>query len=200
MIVIIDYGMGNLRSVQKAFERINIKATITNNPDSLINADKILLPGVGHFANGMINLNKSGFTYAIKEAVIVKQIPILGICLGMQLLTEYSEEGYVEGLCLIQGVTRKFPEMQLRIPHMGWNSINPIRESKLLEGIQIDNLVYFVHSYYVTCSNSSDIISQTEYGIKFDSAFEHEGITGFQFHPEKSHKTGLQLLKNFDNF
>jgi|WetSurSiteA1Bulk_404760.scaffolds.fasta_scaffold00253_13 imidazole glycerol-phosphate synthase subunit HisH len=191
--------MGNLRSVQKAFERINIKATITNDPDSLINADKILLPGVGHFSSGMKNLNKSGFSSAIREAVIEKKIPILGICLGMQLLTEYSEEGYAEGLCLIKGVTRKFPEMKLKIPHMGWNSINPIQTSNLFEGIQIDDLVYFVHSYYVTCYNSSDVISQTEYGIKFDSAFEHEGIAGFQFHPEKSHKTGLQLLKNFNN-
>lgn len=196
-ITIIDYGMGNLRSVQKAFERIDVCAKVTSRPADLINADKILLPGVGHFEQGMKNLIESGFADAIKEAVLVKKTNILGICLGMQLLTEHSEEGNVNGLGFVKGRTIKFPAMKLKTPHMGWNSLDTKKESALNQGLSRDDYFYFVHSYYVSCGIPDDVLYQTEYGLNFDAAFQHENIVGFQFHPEKSHKSGLKLLTNF---
>lgn len=197
MIGIINYGMGNLRSVQKAFERIGINAEILNNPTHISHIRKLVLPGVGHFGQGMNNLKMTGFIEAIKEAVLVKQTPILGICLGMQLLTEFSEEGNVKGLGFIRGNVKRFPKGQLKIPHMGWNSLNLMKNSKTFSSFDRSDLVYFVHSYYVSCQNSSDVLYQTKYGVNFDSAFEHENIIGFQFHPEKSHKIGLKLLEKF---
>jgi glutamine amidotransferase len=199
MIGIINYGMGNLRSVQKAFERININALVADNPKDITDADKIILPGVGNFEQGMKNLEATGFVDAIKEAVIIKKKMILGICLGMQLLTEHSDEGNVNGLGLIKGNVRKFPPPKkgLKIPHMGWNSLIAKKTTNLTRSLLPDDFVYFVHSYYVSCSNKDDVLFQTEYGIMFDSAFQHENILGFQFHPEKSHQTGLKLLSNF---
>lgn len=196
-IVIIDYGMGNLRSVQKAIERNNVRAVISNNASDLSSADKIILPGVGHFQQGMTNLNSSGFSDSIKEAVLLKKTPILGICLGMHLMTEFSEEGNVEGLGLINGEVKRFPEGRLKIPHMGWNSICLASNSSLFPRLDPEESVYFVHSYYVKCHVRSDVLYQTIYGMSFDSAFEHENIIGFQFHPEKSHKTGIKLLERF---
>jgi imidazole glycerol-phosphate synthase subunit HisH len=198
MISIIDYGMGNLRSVQKAFERLGVPVKIVSNPSDLSGAEKIILPGVGHFANGIKKLEDSGLGSAIKEAVLAQKTPILGICLGMQLMTNFSEEGGLKGLCLVDAQTKKFPtDIERKIPHMGWNSIMPQKNSPLLDEIQQDDLVYFVHSYFVTCNLREDRLFSTEYGISFDSAFQHEHIIGFQFHPEKSHGVGLQLLKNF---
>jgi len=197
MISIIDYGMGNLRSVQKAFERMDIKAKIISNPHDLRNADKILLPGVGHFENGITNLKELGFVDALKEEIIVKKKPILGICLGMQLMTSFSEEGNFEGLNFIEAQTQKFVLNTLKIPHMGWNSIEIKKNSIFSNELNPDDLVYFVHSYFVRCKNDSDVLFKTNYGISFDSAFEKDNIIGFQFHPEKSHKTGLNLLKKF---
>jgi imidazole glycerol-phosphate synthase subunit HisH len=196
-LIIIDYGMGNLRSVQKAFERINVSASVSTDPNYLVNADKIVLPGVGHFKQGMKNLIDSGFADAIKDAILIRKKSILGICLGMQLLTEHSEEGDVNGLGLVKGKTIKFPPMELKIPHMGWNTLNIKKASALSLGLTPSDYLYFVHSYYVTCDNPEDILFQTEYGLTFDAAFQHENIVGFQFHPEKSHKTGLTLLENF---
>jgi len=195
-VTIIDYGMGNLRSVQKAFERINVSANITNNPLDLTKANKIILPGVGHFQQGMKNLSETGFSDAIREEII-KDKPILGICLGMQLLTSFSEEGNVYGLGVVLGKTLKFPFSKLKIPHMGWNSLNIIKETNLSNSISKDDLFYFAHSYYVKCSNITDVLFQTEYGITFDSWFQHGKIFGVQFHPEKSHKSGLSILSNF---
>lgn len=199
MIIIVDYGMGNLRSVQKAFQRINMNAVVTSKPNDILKADKIILPGVGHFEQGMKNLAESGFIDAIKEAVAVKNKCILGICLGMQLLTENSEEGNVNGLGFVKGNVRRFPipSNGLKIPHMGWNSLFAGKASDLSSGLLQDDFVYFVHSYYASCTNKDDVLFQTEYGIMFDSAFQHENIVGFQFHPEKSHKTGLELLRKF---
>jgi len=198
-IAIINYGMGNLRSVQKAFERIGIQADIVSDPGHFQNASKIILPGVGHFGKGMKNLKESGMADAIKEEVIMKQKPILGICLGMQLLTNFSEEGNCEGLGLVDAETVRFPSgpAGLKIPHMGWNEIKPVKESGLNLGIDKDCFMYFVHSYFVKCHQEKDVLFSADYGITFDAGFEHENITGVQFHPEKSHKSGLQLLKNF---
>lgn len=198
-MVIIDYGMGNLRSVQKAFERINIKPQITTNAKEIMNADKLLLPGVGHFERGISNLKERGLFDILNEAVLDKKIPILGICLGMQLMTEYSEEGNCEGFGWIKGKTRKFSFQTnvLKIPHMGWNNLSIICENNLLRGIDKVNFFYFVHSYYVTCENYKNILAETEYSLTFISAFQNGNIFGCQFHPEKSHDAGLKILKNF---
>jgi glutamine amidotransferase len=174
-----------------------VEASIVSNPIEIAHADKIVLPGVGHFEQGMHNLKVTGFEEAIKESVLLKKTPILGICLGMQLLTEFSEEGTVKGLGFIKGEVKRFSKGSLKIPHMGWNSLNQVKDSALFPLLVPEEMVYFVHSYYVTCHNSSDVLYQTSYGTSFDSAFEHENIIGFQFHPEKSHKTGLRLLERF---
>ena len=202
MITIIDYGMGNLRSVQKAFERLNTKVSITNNPSDLLTAEKIVLPGVGHFKQGINNLKALGFIESLNEAVLVRKTPILGICLGMQLMTDFSEEGNVEGLGYIKGETKRFisDNSNLKIPHIGWNSVKyqKTKPSSFLD-LKEDDLVYFVHSYYVRCQNSEDVIYKTNYIVEFDSAFQSNNIIGFQFHPEKSHKIGLKLLTYFLN-
>jgi imidazole glycerol-phosphate synthase subunit HisH len=197
MISILDYGMGNLRSVQKAFERLNVPVKLINKPADIITADKLLLPGVGHFEKGMENLQTLKFDEAIKELGIIKKKPILGICLGMQLLAKYSEEGNIKGLGLIDAEVLKYEKSHLKIPHMGWNSIIKSNTFSLFPSFNHDDLVYFVHSYYVKCKNKTDVLYQTEYINLFDSAFERENIIGFQFHPEKSHQVGLELLNQF---
>jgi len=197
MIGIINYGMGNIRSVQKAFERIKAEVVIIDNPIDISRFEKLVLPGVGHFEQGMQNLKENGFEDAIREAVLVRKIPIIGICLGMQLLTCFSEEGSVKGLGIVQGEAKRFTSGKLKIPHMGWNSLKLIKSSTTFPQLAAEEMVYFVHSYYVICHNRADSLYQTSYGIDFDAAFEHENVIGFQFHPEKSHKTGLKLLEKF---
>lgn len=201
MITIIDYGMGNLRSVQKAFERLRIKAKISSDINEIMNSDKLVLPGVGHFERGVRNLNERKLFDPINEVVRRKQIPILGICLGMQLMTEYSEEGGVEGLGWIKAETKKFffNENSLKIPHMGWNNLLIKKRKTLFNGIEHDNFFYFVHSYYITCQNEEDILTETTYGDRFVSSFNKDNIYGCQFHPEKSHDAGLLVLKNFSD-
>lgn len=198
MITIIDFGMGNLRSVQKAFERISVPVVITSSSGDVASAKKLILPGVGHFARAMKTLSAAGLDTAIKHAVVDKNIPILGICLGMQLLTAYSEEGHVSGLGLIDAETKQFNGLSgLKIPHMGWNAIKPRKPSSLHDGLSVEDPFYFVHSYYVTCNYPQDRLFQTDYGNSFDSGFQRGHIAGVQFHPEKSHKAGLLLLNNF---
>lgn len=201
MIVIVDYGMGNLRSVQKAFERINIKARISEDKSDILNAEKLLLPGVGHFEKGINNLKEKKLFNSLNEAVLEKKIPILGICLGMQLMTEFSEEGNVEGFGWIKAKTKKFSfkNNNLKIPHMGWNNLLIKNKNQLFITINHDNFFYFVHSYYVSCDNEEDVQAETNYGTKFVSSFQKENIYGCQFHPEKSHDAGLQVLMNFAN-
>lgn len=201
MIVIIDYGMGNLRSVQKAFERINIVADISDRSDEIINAQKLLLPGVGHFEKGIKNIKERGLLNCLNEAVLYKKIPILGICLGMQLMTESSEEGNVEGFGWIKAKSKKFSfeSKEYKIPHMGWNNLSIKNNDSLYKNINNNNFYYFVHSYYVRCDNEKDVLTETIYGIKFVSSFQKGNIYGCQYHPEKSHDAGLQVLKNFAN-
>jgi glutamine amidotransferase len=203
MIVIIDYGMGNLRSISKAFERINIKTLISAKKEDIDNADKLILPGVGHFGNGMNNLHNLDIIELLLKKVTIDKVPILGICLGLQLFTKYSEEGNVNGLGLINGKTIRFDFANqgdnLKVPHMGWNTIQIKKENKLLDSINEEELFYFVHSYHITCHDKSDILTSTTYGYEFTSGIQKDNIFGTQFHPEKSHSIGLKMLFNFSS-
>lgn len=201
MITIVDYGMGNLHSVQKAFSRLRIEASISFNADEISNAKKLILPGVGNFKRGMENLAERGLIDALNNAVIDNKTPILGICLGMQLFTKSSEEGDCAGLGWIDAQTVRFnfenAEKKLKIPHIGWNSLEFANESILYEGIGEDPSFYFVHSFYVSSNDDSAVIATTSYGTSFVSSAVKNNIFATQFHPEKSHDDGLKLLKNF---
>ncbi|MEM7161448.1 MAG: imidazole glycerol phosphate synthase subunit HisH [Bacteroidota bacterium] len=200
-IVIIDYGMGNLRSVENKFRVQNCQAQISEDPEIIAKADKLVLPGVGHFANGMKNLKEKGILDVLQQKVILDKTPILGICLGMQLFTNGSEEGDVEGLGWIEASTKKFEfdfkESFLKVPHMGWNSLRIKKEHDLVDNVWDDDQFYFVHSYYVECNKEEDILTETQYGQVFTSSIQKENIIGVQFHPEKSHDVGAIMITNF---
>lgn len=199
MIAIIDYGVGNLASVNKAFSFIEYDSIITSDHEEILAADKVVLPGVGAFADAMDSLDKTGMISVIKQ-IAQKGTPLLGICLGMQLLFDYSTEGgeKVEGLGLLKGYVNHFPiDMGLKVPHMGWNSLDIRQENGIFSGIGPKSYVYFVHSYYLTAENQSDVAAVCEYGIRFDAAVGRGNIMGTQFHPEKSGDVGLNILKNF---
>ena len=200
LIAIIDYGMGNLYSVYKALKRIDINSVITSDPKVIKNSQKLILPGVGHFQNGMEKLKELELIDILNQKVLDDKTPVLGICLGMQLFGKKSEEGSVEGLGWIDAEVVRFDisdRNKYRIPHMGWNTLGFEKESKLFEGLSIEDSFYFVHSYFMKCHNEADILSQTEYESKFVSAVFCDNIMGTQFHPEKSYKQGLQILENF---
>jgi imidazole glycerol-phosphate synthase subunit HisH len=200
MIVVIDYGMGNLRSVQKAFQRINIPVEITSDLKTVEKADKVVLPGVGHFEQGMARLREEGLDKVLRHVVLEEKKPFLGICLGMQLMTAFSEEGNVEGLSWIPGKTVRFKTSGepgiYKIPHMGWNSMSFEKDHPLLKGITENDLFYFVHSYHYE-GNADFDLCKTMYSYEFVSAIYRDNMAGVQFHPEKSHKSGLKMLKNF---
>jgi len=198
MIVIIDYGMGNLHSVLKAFRRIGADAIVSSKGEDIQKAEKLVLPGVGHFKKGMENLEKRGLIEILNKKIIGEKTPILGICLGMQLFTKFSEEGDAGGLGWIDARTIKFNlGDKFRVPHMGWNNIKIEKDNKIFSNLNKEDYFYFVHSFHVNCKNKEDILSITEYGKKFISAIQKENIIGVQFHPEKSHDAGLEILKNF---
>lgn len=203
-ICIVDYGLGNVGSILNMLKRIGYLAEITNDVKKIRGAQKIILPGVGAFDSGIKKLKELGLVDDIKECVLVKKVPILGICLGMQLMAIRSEEGKEDGLSLIDAEVIKFnfkENLALKVPHMGWNSVEVRKTHPLIEGMEQEMRFYFVHSYYVKCNREEDILTTTKYGISFVSAFANGNILGVQFHPEKSHKFGLQLLKNFiENF
>lgn len=208
MIVILDYGMGNLNSVKKALKRIEVHAEISNDAQMIEKADKLLLPGVGNFELGMENLRKNNLIDLLNEQVLEKQKPILGICLGMQLLTSHSEEGDAEGLNWIPGKTIEFKkdmvtegtQRKLKVPHIGWNTLKlSNNQNNLLSTLPNNTSQYFVHSYYVKCDNEENVMASTEYGHDFHSSISKDNIYGTQFHPEKSHKMGLEILRNFSN-
>lgn len=201
MTAIIDYGMGNVGSIKNMLYKLGHEAVITSSIDEIIKARKIILPGVGAFDNAVKNLKDFGlFDFLIKK-VLFDKTPILGICLGMQLMTKRSEEGVLPGLNLVDAETVRFEfnitEQKLKIPHMGWNQVKPMRYSPLNEYLLTDTKFYFVHSYYIKCNDSKDVLLTTDYGINFCSSFQKENILGVQFHPEKSHKYGLSLMKYF---
>lgn len=201
MIVVIDYGMGNLGSIANMIKKVGHKCIITSDLDVIKNATKLILPGVGSFDNGIRNLAEFGMIEVLNQKVLVEKIPILGICLGMQLMTKSSEEGTLAGLGWINAQTKKFVSDSLKIPHMGWNIIKHEKESKLFNELNTEKRFYFVHSYCVSCNQKLDILTNTNYIQDFVSSFEKENIIGVQFHPEKSHKFGMNLIKNFvENF
>jgi imidazole glycerol-phosphate synthase subunit HisH len=204
MITIIDYGLGNIRAFVNLYERLNIKVKIAQEPDDLKEASKIILPGVGAFDYAMIRLNQSGMRDELEKQVLLNKIPVVGICVGMQMLAKSSEEGKLPGLGWIDGIVKMFDASmipyQTRLPHMGWNTINPVNESPLLFGFNKESRFYFLHSFYFVCYNTEDVIATTEYGIVYASAVRRDNIFGIQFHPEKSHLNGIQLLHNYAKF
>ncbi len=203
MIAIIDYGMGNLRSVQKGFEKIGSEAIITDDPQVVLQAERVVLPGVGAFRDCMHNLEQGGFVEPILK-IIAEGRPFLGICVGMQLLFSDSVEfGLYSGLNVIPGHVLRFPGQmmvageKLKVPQMGWNQLSFKRRPPVFEGIENGSNVYFVHSYYVKPDDSSVIATTTDYGIEFCSSVWKDNVVATQFHPEKSQTIGLQILKNF---
>jgi len=199
-VIIIDYGMGNLRSVEKKMKKIGADVIISSKPEDLKKADKIILPGVGHFANGVLKLKEYGFWESLNHEALIKKKPILGICLGMQLMTHFSQEGNVEGLKWFDAEVVKFnvsDKLKFKIPHMGWNEIKQVKRSTILENVNFIDQYYFVHSYHVICNNKEDILTTTSYDYDFVSSFEKDNLFGFQFHPEKSHNQGEQIFTNF---
>jgi len=196
VIAIIDYGMGNLRSVQKGFERVGFEAIVTDDPSVVRRADAIVLPGVGAFGAAMERLRRSGLAEETIRA-IEKGKPYLGICLGLQLLLSESEEGgRFEGMDLIKGRVVRF-QTDLKVPHMGWNQVKILKPNPLLKGIPDNSYFYFVHSYYVLPDDKSLVAGTTEYGVEFTSMVWRDNLFAVQFHPEKSQRLGLRILKNF---
>ena len=200
-IVIIDYGMGNIRSILNKINRAGYEAQVSCEYEAIKNANKIILPGVGHFANGMEKLKERNLIDILNERVLENKTPILGICLGMQLFTGFSEEGNAKGLGWIDAETIKFTlaDIKHKVPHMGWNSIEQKKESSLLKGIPDSQYFYFVHSYHVNCHSNDDVLTTSMYGYEFVTSVQKENIFGTQFHPEKSHEWGEKLLNNFLN-
>lgn len=201
MVCIVDYGLGNLGSIKNMLKKIGVESVITNDVQQIEQAAKLILPGVGAFDNGMQNLNTSGLTSVLNKKVLDQKTPILGICLGMQLMTAGSEEGSLPGLSWVKAKTIKFSASynnnKVTVPHMGWEYVHQQKSSALLDGMYNEPRFYFVHSYYVASENNQDVLLTTKYGLEYVSGFEHGNIVGVQFHPEKSHKFGMLLFKNF---
>lgn len=200
MIAIVDYGIGNLGSIRNMLKKVGANCEVTADPDRLKKASKLILPGVGAFDAGMASLNKSGLIPLLNAQVLCKKVPILGICLGMQLMTRRSEEGVLSGLGWVEAKTVRFAPpsgSNLKVPHMGWNVVKKSKKSPLLTGAEAEERFYFVHSYFVCCKQPSNVLLYAEYVHRFDAAFEVGNVMGVQFHPEKSHKFGMRLLRNF---
>lgn len=200
MIHVIDYKIGNIGSVVNMLHHLGAQVTVASCPKDIEGADKIILPGVGSFDAGVAALRNSGFDEALKQVVSERNSMLLGICLGMQLLMDHSEEGDSPGLGLVAGAVKKIAieHDKMRIPHMGWNTVEVTRNSRLLDSsLSEERRFYFVHSYYVDCSDEHDVVGVTSYGSRFTSMFEKDRIMGVQFHPEKSHRYGKELFKNF---
>ena len=199
MVAIIDYGMGNLGSVINMLKKIGVASKITSDLEEIKTATKLLLPGVGSFDKAMQRINDSGIKEVLDYKALKEETPVLGICLGMQLLTNNSEEGIEKGLGYINASTKKFTfqDNKLKVPHMGWNLVEKSTLSQLTTNFDEESRFYFVHSYYVEVEKQENSILKTTYGLEFDSAIQHKNIYGAQFHPEKSHKFGMKLLKNF---
>ena len=203
MIGIVNYGAGNIKALQKIFRDNDVTHKVVESSNEMSNCDKLILPGVGHFDHVMKKLKKSNLIDSLNETVISKRKPILGICVGMQIMGTSSEEGSEHGLGWIQGEVKEFDKKLLKqkpyLPHMGWNTANQTSENPLFKGINSEQGFYFVHSFYFKAKNYDNVLSTTDYGVKFHSSINSENIFATQFHPEKSHRNGEQLLMNFVN-
>ncbi|TSE06267.1 MULTISPECIES: imidazole glycerol phosphate synthase subunit HisH [Aquimarina] len=203
MIKIVNYGSGNIQAILNIYKQLNIECLVANTPEELLDATKLILPGVGAFDETMDQLIKSGFKKELDRLVLEEKIPVMGICVGMQILAKKSEEGQLAGLGYIDGEVKKFDSSKFTqkpyLPHLGWNSIEPTEENKIFEGIDFDYGFYFLHTYYFSCNSIEDRLASTQYGDEFSSAVNHDNVFGMQFHPEKSHSNGIQLFKNFAN-
>ncbi len=201
-IVIVDYGMGNLNSVKRKLSRIKIDARISSDPYDIAAADKLILPGVGHFSTAMENLRSLNLIDSLNDFAVIRKKPVLGICLGMQLMAQRSEEGNVNGLGWFDADVVRFKikdKLKYKIPHIGWNQIIMTKSSMLMAEINENAEFYFVHAYHFLNRIQEDVLNTTEYEYSFTSAIEKENIFGVQYHPEKSHDAGEQLFKNFCN-
>jgi len=200
MISIIDYGVGNLKAFANIYKRLGISAEIVSSKEQLYKSNKIILPGVGAFDHAMAKLGASEINSVLNELVLEKNVPVLGVCVGMQMMAKSSNEGILNGLGWIEANVKLFDVSKInhvtRLPHMGWNNVKATGKNPLLEHIE-DSLFYFLHSFYFVCENECDIVGQSYYGDVFTCAVNYKNIYGVQFHPEKSHDYGIQLLKNF---
>jgi len=200
MIAIIDYGLGNIRAFVHVYNQLNIPITIATECDGLKKASKLILPGVGAFDNAMERLNKSGMRQILDELVLGRNVPLLGICVGMQMLARSSEEGHLPGLGWMDAVVKKMTPLNFHdthLPHMGWNDVQPVIKNSLFYDFGRVSRFYFLHSYYFHCNKNEDVLALTDYGGMFTSAVHSGNIYGVQFHPEKSHTCGIRLLQNF---
>lgn len=203
MIALINYGLGNIQAFVNVYQRLHIPVTIATSAEEIRKADKLILPGVGHFDHAMQLFNASGMRDAVEQQVLQQQVPILGICVGMQMLANRSDEGSEQGLGWIDGEVKSLqtaipPLLNLPLPHMGWNDVSPVVANPLFDGFDVnDSRFYFLHSYYFACANAQHEIASAYYGLNFCCAVNRNNIYGVQFHPEKSHHFGEQLLKNF---
>jgi glutamine amidotransferase len=201
MITIIDYGLGNILAFSNVYKRLNIPVAVAKSAADLNGATKLILPGVGAFDHAMELLHQSGMRTALDVLVRERAVPVLGVCVGMQILAATSEEGKAQGLGWIDGTVDRFNSMAvrqpLRLPHMGWNDVNPVGHSALFAGLNSNARFYFLHSYYFQCTCSENVLATAEYGVIFCCAVQSKNIFGVQFHPEKSHHSGARLLKNF---
>jgi len=201
MIAIVNYGLGNVLAIANIYKRLGIAAEIVDSPDALKNADRIILPGVGAFDWAMTRLNESGMRDQLEELVIGKRRPVLGICVGMQMMAGRSEEGELPGFHWIDGEVRRFDEGSFTaktcLPHMGWNDVAPKQNDSLFRGLDQQARFYFLHSYYFSPQRNADVLAETDYNGQFASSVQSENLFGVQFHPEKSHHWGIRLLQNF---
>lgn len=203
MITIIDYGVGTIHAFVSIYNKLHIPINIAKKESDLIGATKLILPGVGAFDHAMQRLTDSGMLEKLNQLVCNDKIPVIGICVGMQMLAKSSDEGKLSGLGWINGVVKKFDISKINfvthLPHMGWNDVKVVKWNSLLKGLENEARFYFLHSYYFQCNEYKDIIAVTNYGIEFTCALNYENIYGVQFHPEKSHLFGIQLLKNYSD-
>ncbi len=203
MITLINYGSGNIHAIANIYKRLNIPYILSSDISTLKKAEKLILPGVGDFDETMKLFRKLDIKDTLDELVLIKKVPILGVCVGMQILGNLSEEGTENGFGWIDGEVKKFDVTKFmhkpHLPHMGWNEVDPIKKSPLFDQVISENGFYFLHSYYFSCNNESDILAKTNYGIEFASAINHNNVFGFQFHPEKSHQNGIEIFRNYAN-